>query len=101
MYLIIWEYQVRPKHLPDFEKIYASDGAWAKLFNKNEGYLGTELLRDETDSRRFLTIDRWESVEAFNEFKANRQTEYEALDAQCEGMTEQETLLGRYNLNTR
>ena len=89
MYIIVWEYQVRPKHLPDFEKIYANDGAWAKLFNKNEGYLGTELLRDETDTHRFLTIDRWVSVDAFNEFKTNWQTEYDALDAQCEGMTGQ------------
>ena len=95
MYLIVWEYQVRPERLPDFEKIYASDGAWAKLFNKNKGYLGTELLRDETDIHRFLTIDRWISAKAFNEFKTNWQTEYDALDAQCEGMTKQETLLGR------
>ena len=96
MYLIVWEYQVKSEYLPDFENIYAIDGAWAKLFNKSDGYLETELLRDETNTHRFLTIDRWISADAYNKFKIDWQTEYESLDAQCEDMTEQETLLGKY-----
>ena len=98
MYIIIWEYQVRPEHSLEFEKYYNKDGAWAKLFNKSDGYLGTELLCDETDANRFLTIDRWASIDAYNEFKANWLKEYEKLDCQCEYITELETLLGKYNL---
>jgi hypothetical protein len=43
-----------------------------------------------------MTIDRWESEQAYAEFKANWQREYDALDAQCEGMTEQEMLAGKF-----
>ncbi len=98
MYIIIWAYQVKPEHLPDFTKIYASNGAWAKLFGKSEGYLGTELLLDNANMHRFTTIDRWESMSSYLDFKAKWQTEYAALDAQCEGMTEQEILIGKYGL---
>jgi len=100
MYIIIWEYQVRPEHLLEFEKFYGRNGAWAKLFNKSTDYLGTDLLRDKTDANGFLTIDRRASMDAYNEFKANRQKEYEELDSQCEYITELETLLGKYNLVT-
>ncbi len=96
MYLIIWEYQVKQEHLPAFKKIYANNGIWANLFNKSEGYLGTELLDKEADTHRFITIDRWVSAEAYEKFILDFQEEYKQLDIQCEGMTEQETLLGKF-----
>lgn len=97
MYIIIWAYQVKSEHLANFVEIYSNDGAWAKLFGKSEGYLATELLHDETDTLRFVTIDRWVSAASYLNFKAQWQAEYNALDAQCEGMTEQEVLIGRYS----
>jgi hypothetical protein len=47
MYVIIWEYQVRAEFVVKFEEIYSAKGAWAKLFQKSRGYLGTELTHDE------------------------------------------------------
>jgi heme-degrading monooxygenase HmoA len=95
MYVIIWEYRVKAEQLAAFEKIYASEGAWADLFRKEEGYLGTELLRDSTTPHRYITIDRWTSSAAYESFRSQWKSEYARLDAQCEGLTEQETLLGR------
>ncbi|MCE9647885.1 MAG: antibiotic biosynthesis monooxygenase [Chloroflexi bacterium] len=96
MFVIIWSYLVKPAELPDFEKIYSGNGAWAKLFSKSEGYRGTELLQDEADPHHMMTIDRWESEQGYAEFMANWRKEYDALDALCEGMTEQEILMGRF-----
>ena len=97
MFIVIWEYQVNAKHLAQFESIYASNGTWAELFKKGKGYLGTELLCDEQDPCRFLTIDRWASVEEYDAFITKWHSEYQALDAKCEGLTEHEALVGRWS----
>lgn len=96
MFIILWEYRVRQEKLNEFMRTYAADGAWAELFKKADGYLGTELMQDKTQPERFLTIDRWNSKANFEAFQARWQIEYEALDKQCEGLTESEILLGRW-----
>jgi heme-degrading monooxygenase HmoA len=96
MYVVIWEYQLKADHVVDFETIYASNGTWAELFRKDEGYLGTELLRDLYHAQRYITIDRWVSSRAYETFLAQWHGEYEALDAYCKGLTEQEALLGKW-----
>jgi len=96
MYLIVWEYHVKVDCTADFEKIYGESGDWVELFQKESGYAATELLRDEQDPRRYLTIDRWASQEAYEQFLVQRQNEYEALDAKCQALTENESLLGKW-----
>ena len=95
MYVIIWEYQVRADQIAGFEEIYSATGAWAKLFQKSKGYLGTELLSDERNPYRYITIDRWRSSWDYESFLAEWKSEYENLDAHYEGLTERETLLGK------
>jgi heme-degrading monooxygenase HmoA len=99
IYLILWEYHVKAERLPDFEEIYSPSGAWTKLFQKSAGYLGTELMMDETDPQKYLTIDRWLSKEEYDSFLIHWKQEYEALDKQCEGLTKHEVLLGKGNLH--
>ena len=96
MYLIIWEYQVKAGRNSDFEKIYRSNGVWAELFRKANGFISTELLRDETRPNRYITIDRWVSAERYEAFHSQFKQEYETLDTQCEGITEHEFLLGKW-----
>jgi heme-degrading monooxygenase HmoA len=96
MHVIIWEYRVKPEHIAEFEEIYSPVGAWTKLFQNSTSYWGTELVRDEKIPHRYLTIDRWVSGEDYEAFQSQWKTEYERLDAQCEVLTEWETLLGRW-----
>lgn len=98
MYVMIWEYQVRAERVAEFEEIYTATGAWAKLFQRSPGYLGTELLLDTSRPHRYITIDRWRSSQAYLTFLAERKNEYESLDAQCAVLTEQETRLGTWEL---
>jgi heme-degrading monooxygenase HmoA len=97
MYVVIWEYRVKKGKQTEFEKIYSSNGAWAELFKKDEGYLGTTFIRDTNDSQRYLTIDRWVSKAAYESFLQQRGKEYKDLDANCEDLTEQESRLGNWN----
>ena len=96
MYVIIWEYQVRAETVAAFEEIYSATGVWKQLFQKSEGFLGTELLSDEGHPGRYITIDRWASSQEYETFLSEWRNAYADLDAQCEGLTEQETLLGKW-----
>jgi quinol monooxygenase YgiN len=95
-YVIIWQFQARADRLSEFEKFYGSNGIWAELFQKAEGFLGTELVRHHESPTRFLTIDRWASRQAYEDFQATWNDAYRELDAQCDDLTEKERLLGKY-----
>ena len=94
-YVIVWEFRPRPGAEARFEEAYGADGVWAKLFRQAEGFWGTELVRDERDQHRFLTMDCWESRQAYEAFRAAHQSEYEVLDAECEELTESEKEIGK------
>ena len=98
MHIIIWKYQVKAESVAEFEKRYNPNGTWANLFKKNNGYLGTEFLHDEEKPDFYVTIDRWVSREAYEEFKRDWDMEYKTLDAECEGLTIAESLLGNYEV---
>ena len=96
MHIILWEYQVKPEKQSEFEEVYSPNGAWAELFRKGIGYIATEFLRDETNHQRCLTIDRWVSMEDYEIFLSQHEKEYRALDARCDGLTESESLIGKW-----
>jgi len=97
-YLALWEFHVKPEARAEFERAYGPEGDWAQLFGKSPDYRGTELLRDPSGSGRYLTLDRWASRDAFLQFKREFQSEYAALDRQCEALTERESLLGEFSV---
>jgi heme-degrading monooxygenase HmoA len=99
-HVIVWEFVVRAGHEREFEEVYGPSGAWATLFSKSPEHLGVELLRDVTNPRRYLTIDRWKTSEAFSAFRKAHAFEYEALDARCAGWTEKESKVGRWAVTT-
>jgi heme-degrading monooxygenase HmoA len=98
MYVIVWEFIVRPDKIGEFVAAYKSDGAWAQLFAQAEGYAGTELLHstDSGQSTIFITIDRWKMAEDFTRFQKHFGTEYRQLDTQLEGLTLRERKLGTF-----
>ncbi len=74
MIALVFSYEVRDA--PAFEQVYGPDGEWAQFFRQGAGYIGTELLRDLEEADRYMVIDRWESIEAYNAFIAEHQVEY-------------------------
>jgi heme-degrading monooxygenase HmoA len=96
MFVYLWEYRVRPDTVESFLEHYGDDGAWASLFGRASGYLGTALLRDLTDPLRFITIDRWETADHYGEFRRRYGAEYSALDAKCDGLTLSEAPIGHF-----
>ncbi len=98
MYVILWEFRPAPGREPEFRLAYGPDGRWMRLFKRTPGYLGSELLHDTDDVNRYLTLDRWESPEAYERFRVARGSDYEALDRECEGFTVHEARIGAFQI---
>jgi len=96
-YTYLWEFIVEPEHTAEFERHYGPDGSWVALFRQAPGYIQTLLLRDSTDRRRFITIDRWENADAYHAFRAAFSRQYAELDRRCEKLTARETSLGAFD----
>jgi heme-degrading monooxygenase HmoA len=88
MYVAVWKFIAKPGREADFERHYGPDGSWAALFRNAPGYVRTELYRGDDNS--YLTVDYWETVETWLEFRAARGREYAALDDELAALTERE-----------
>jgi quinol monooxygenase YgiN len=95
-YTYIWAFRVHPEQVDAFRQHYGDGGAWTQLFRRASGYIGTQLLQDDKDPLRFVTIDTWNNVEDYEAFRASYASEYSALDRLCEGLTVDETLIGHF-----
>lgn len=95
-FTVIWEFHVRPDQNDSFVSAYGEDGAWVRLFRQSPAYLGTVLLHDMRDKMRYVTLDKWESSEAYDRFRESHAAEYRAIDNDCENLTTEEKEIGRF-----
>ena len=98
MYPIIWKFTSADGGEKEFEKANGPGGEWAQFFKSGKGFLGTELLRDIQDSGQYVTIDKWESKEDYDQFRKERLEEYKALDERMESLSEFESHVGSYTV---
>jgi heme-degrading monooxygenase HmoA len=94
--VVVWEFRIRQEKEKQFVEQYGPEGSWAQLFRRSGGYIRTELVRDVADGLRFLTLDYWQTEEEFNDFHQRNLAEYQRLDEELEGLTQQETRLGAF-----
>ena len=97
-YVAIWEFRVSPANAARFEQLYRPAGKWADFFRTGEGYLGTTLNRDVENPLRYVTLDFWQSADAYHRFRQSHSGHYQQIDAECESLTEQETHLGSFSV---
>jgi hypothetical protein len=95
---IVWEFRARAGREAEFEHEYGSPGVWTQFFDRSPDYRGTTLARDTDEARRYLLIDCWSSLAAFERFKAECLVDYQALDLRCAALTESETCWGSFAL---
>jgi heme-degrading monooxygenase HmoA len=96
LFVRIWRYRVNVDAGRRFEEAYGPSGEWARLFRGGAGYLGTELLHSVGSPDAYVTIDRWESRDAWLAFLAAHRAAYDALDRACGSITASEESLGDY-----
>lgn len=97
MFVILWEYEVKPGCEERFVTVYGPDGDWARLFRTDPNYRETRLLRDVSRPRWYLTLDYWDSEKSFLQFKAAHEEAYTALDRETEGLTLSERRMASFD----
>jgi heme-degrading monooxygenase HmoA len=90
LFLTLWEFEVKSGCEELFEQVYGPEGEWVRLFRRDARYRGTRLLREAGRERVYVTMDMWESRQAYEEFREKYATEYAAIDGNCAGLTEAE-----------
>jgi hypothetical protein len=96
MFVILWEYQVKPGFENQFSRVYGIDGDWVRLFRQSDAYRGTRLSRDCDRDRWFYTLDLWESRQSYDDFRGQHAAEYSELDSRFDKMTLQENFIGSF-----
>jgi len=72
---------------------------WPDLFKRSPGYLGTEVCKDTSNPRVYLTIDTWKSEDAFNHFLREHRADYDRLDSLHEELYESaEQFIGAFDI---
>lgn len=94
---VVWAFTVRAASRAPFEQAYGPRGPWARLFEGFAGYRGTSLLRDNANSLRYLTVDRWDSLALRAAMLAAAREEYASLDRECAGFMESEAEIGVFD----
>jgi len=91
---VLWEFTVSQNRLTDFERVYRSDGVWARLSRRDPAYRDTILIKDNAQSGRYLTIDVWEDRDSYLRFKDRFADDYKRIDKECEKLTSAERQIG-------
>jgi len=99
MFVILWEFEVKPGSEPAFERVYSSQGDWVRLFRSDPHFRMTRLLQDTSRPGIYCTMDFWDSDVAYENFKNNHREAYQALDQAAQGLTLRERHLGSFLLS--
>jgi len=98
VHIVIWEFQVKPQHVTEFERHYSAKGTWAKLFRQDPSYKETQLLHDAKAPGRYVTVDIWRDESSYRAFKERETAAYKKLDAEFEAFTQSEKLIGAFEV---
>jgi heme-degrading monooxygenase HmoA len=80
MFVVLWEFEVKPGSEERFERVYGPGGDWDSLFHRDSHHAGTHLFRDIAKPRIYLTADYWLSRESYEAFLRTAAAEYKSLD---------------------
>jgi heme-degrading monooxygenase HmoA len=97
LFVTLWEFEVKSGSEELFDQAFGPEGEWVRLFRRNARYRGTRLLRDVGRDRVYVTMDLWESREAYEEFREKWTSAYAENDRRCEGLSVVEKHLGTYD----
>ncbi len=99
MFLVLWEFEVKPDRERRFQEVYGPGGDWDSLFRSDPNHAETRLFQDTARSGVYLTADYWHSRKAYEAFLDLRRSEYERLDAAAEELTLSERPIGSFEIS--
>ena len=98
MYVVVWQFRVRPEWVPEFERAYGAEGDWAQLFSRHAGFIRTDLWRDPGQVGNYFTADYWKDPGDYDACLRQHVGDYTRLDRECAPLTLSEERIGGYEL---
>lgn len=92
----IWSYRVKPEWRERFRDAYGPSGEWVAFFARSADFVRTDLLADEKDANRFVTVDYFRNAEARAALVAAHAGEYQAIDKRWQDATLEESFVGAF-----
>lgn len=99
MHARVWKFRPPQGREAAFAAAYCANGPWAELFGQGKGYRGTSLLRPCEPGGWWMTIDRWDSLGAFESFRRDHGEQYRMLDSKLEGVAGEEEFVGGFEVD--
>jgi heme-degrading monooxygenase HmoA len=96
MFVVLWEYEVKPGCEESFQSAYGSHGDWVRLFQRDPNFRETRLLKDLSRPHFYFSLDYWDSEISFERFKSANQAAYAAIDRATEPLTLSERRLATF-----
>ena len=96
MFVILWEFEVKPGSESAFESANGTQGDWVRLFQSDPHYRMTYLLKDTSRPQIYFTMDHWDSENTYENFKNMNREAYQALDLATGGLTLDERFIGAF-----
>ncbi len=87
MIQVIWEYKVKPEKASEFEAAYGKEGEWSRFFKQSKAFKGSELIVKDLENHVYMTIDKWKSIEQYDQFMQQNMKEYKRLDQKLAAYT--------------
>jgi len=99
MFVILWEFEVKPGSEERFQNAYGPLGPWVQLFEHDPHYRGTLLQRDPARPLFYFTIDLWDSEAVYQTFLDANRVAYGQLDRGTGQFTSHERHILSFTLN--
>jgi len=99
MFVILWEFEVKPGSEERFQNAYGPAGPWVRLFQCHPHFRGSQLQRDPSRPLYYFTIDFWDSESAYHNFLATNRAAYEEIDRLAEALTIHERQLLAFSID--
>lgn len=97
MYTVIWEYHIKMEYEKDFLNLYGKEGEWVHLFEEDDNYFESDLIKDVHQEGRYLTIDYWIDKKSYDNFRNHHNEIYQELDMKGSLFCHKEKPLGEFN----
>lgn len=97
MLVVVWRYRVAADKRKAFEAAYGPEGPWTELFSESPDYADTELLCGADGA--YLTIDRWTSASALDNFLTLHRAEYARVEEATADLADEEVHMGRFEVS--
>jgi quinol monooxygenase YgiN len=82
MIAIMWQFEIKQGREKAFEEFYGVEGEWTAVNRHSRSYIGSSFLRDQNRPSRYLLIEYWSEMVVYEQHKAYRSEDRQALHAQ-------------------